>query len=275
MERRSIGGKPIIFCQMPVIEKWAEEPACEILLNGLLTYLLQDEAEPAQQRTRSSLGVGLYGDPENPVLLGIAEYVLGKEREKAAETIDNANPFSGSGTVIMDASSKGIEAILGSQARFSKDLLSFVDQGGVALIIALEPDTTEYFREILGEDTEMVRYRGEAISLPEPDSPLLWGFAASDWEILAASEQRNAESDVSDSERYSVDFAGKGNAKVLVKPGLLAIINKGEGKALILQYKQPATQPPALRILFGQLPANLGVRVNVRPEEREDSRSRW
>lgn len=221
------GRGKFIFCQMPVIERFDLDPAARIFLENLIRYACLEQI-PLQPAI-------IYAGPESQTLeildsIGVVGLRNPEELSKADYIIICAD----------------IELKLLNNKRFQQELNKIIRQGSTLIIFGFSLGNEDLFKRLI-PGLEWA----ECVLAPvdiDKENPILWGITKNDIEQI-----------------FSMDlffsFSNNKNMTMLVKPGLMAKIEQGQGRIIICPGELKEDNPKNIPFI-SQLLTNLGVKIS-------------
>ncbi|MCE5229874.1 hypothetical protein LLG95_09790 [bacterium] len=228
------------LCAFPVDQRFHAEPAAEILLNNMLRLALETKSPP---RT----GVVSLIDPGAESKPLIDQAIFGGEMP--ARQPDRMTSAS---VMIIDAEHPFPPKVL-------PIVKNFVAGGGHAIVMnmAQSSDLRDW---AIGQDLDTFDSADLATTVTMVDTTdrLLRGTTVYDWQTLFP--QR------SDLHLPSLTLF---DTESLIEPGLVVVRKIGTGRLILIQLDPAKMTVEQLRLIFGQILANLGVRVATHETDHE------
>ena len=231
VETFEANGISIIYCQVAVLEKWSEEPACRILLHALM-----DRAMSNGQKFHYS-GVLLCGPPDSTSLGNIAHSIFPQNPEANEQSKDFhfSQELRGkiSGFIFVDASSLDDSAEVTHQVLIP--LCQYIRNGGSALFYGKSRE------DLASVKLKLERYFPiDGPSKSKSSEILLQGINPADWDVLTAGKMP------------------------------LEKLRLGAGKVLLLHADLAKAEPSILRNCLAPLLTKQEVWIGDRPLDHTD-----
>ncbi len=241
LERLPSMGSRVIYCQLPLFERWETEPVCPELLFNLLSYL--SKSPPVML----SYGAEVYADPAQAGLLKDL-FLLGKDWEPG-----ETQPvyYAGDPRIVLVPTYEWLEAFLEEQTVLLTRMVEWIEKGGEVLVVGLDQECLPLLEPLVGAATKAVKSVTSEITFSKPDEKLLWGTRKGDWEEV----QRHQKTGL------SIEEGENSGWRMVVEPGCLAVRKIKEGKLVILNGDMAASPTVELERLTRQIMTNMDIRL--------------
>jgi hypothetical protein len=160
-------------------------------------------------------------------------------------------------TTVVAGDNDSIESILEDRPDFFGEMERFVEAGGLALILGIEPESLESFQPLLGDSAEILDSLSNEVEVQTKESSLLWGTTLEGWKSLF---QRST---IAGDDGTGVLLRETDEMKVLVQPGRMGILKRGDGEVVVLQVDVESVERETLAGVLRQLLTNLEVQLPV------------
>jgi hypothetical protein len=205
----------IVFCQLEIIKKFADEPAAMILLQNMLNYAAQHQ--PVQRKK-----LAIHATPLT---------------EKRLKEINALTGSSDAKVLIIDANKEAVKSEI-------EEINQKITAGSTVLLHGLTPDNLKQWQELLPTDFKLKEVNRKH-SLAMKEAPILAGISPTDlwwgyYAIWSFKEKGGCEI------LYSAQSENK-HAETLVKYGGLLQVDKGKGTLYIDQMRWTADDVNAKR----------------------------
>jgi hypothetical protein len=235
-----------LFCSYDVLEKFAAEPVARILLANLVRYALT-ESEPFKKTL-------IAADPEGVPVKFFRELEIG-----ISNVLDNQDHYK---ALIVSADKEEVEYLLKKNPRFFTNLKEFVRNGGLLLILNLNPGTLEHFKDLLPPDILLRDYSLDGALKIDQSAQLLRGVSEDrlkDLFMKTEGEQIDPENRIAN---YILDFKESGSAHGFTSPCAIAKFQLDKGEIVVSQIKfwESDKKDAALQTI-SQFLTNLGIQI--------------
>jgi hypothetical protein len=190
-----------IFSQLLVGKKIEDEPVAQLLFANLIKYGMM-EKEGVKE-------VGIFGTPKNRMMRLLDSLGVVGPR--------NPNRLDGLDLVVVC-----LDETFRLKPEFIHSLYRFTQGGGKLLIFNLTPHTLYPLKEVFPKEVSLKEYSGEGMEVG-PEASLLWGVSNDDLETFKA--------------EYGLYFMEDQEAKVLIRPNIMATFKRGMGKVIVCQIQ--------------------------------------